>query len=300
MNSYLDDNDVPHLHVDDLLSKTDFIHIFLIFVVGMCKDKDKYQNYKEFQGNFSQKISKYMEREDKIRIIKDSFETLRARKIIKTQGDFANLLGISPKSLSAAKNGVDGYCTESLISKIQGLMAEQERSLSISNSPHAVAISGDHNNVDLTTPDKEARMAYQRQEMILVPTIPYNVYKETDVDLQDLIQDPARSLHRSPAVAQFPKTDCHYFVNSDAMLPHLHPNDVLALKKIADSANVINGEICVINSRYNGLIARFVYDDGDYLILKASETQSRFTDMKLHKNDIFGVYRILGLIRTNI
>lgn len=241
-----------------------------------------------------------MEREQKIRIIKDSFETLRARKIVKTQGDFANLLGISAKSISAAKNGVDGYCTDSLISKIQGLMAEQERSLSISNSPNAVAISGDNNNVDLTTPDKEARMAYQRSEMRLVPTIPYNVYKEIDVDIQEMIENPPAPLHTSPAVAQFPTTDCHYFVNSDAMLPHLHPNDVLALKKIHRDAEVINGEICVINSKYNGLLARFVYDDGDYLILKASEAQSRFTDMRLHKDNIFGVYRILGLIRTNI
>lgn len=241
-----------------------------------------------------------MEREQKIRIIKDSFETLRARKIVKTQGDFANLLGISAKSISAAKNGVDGYCTDSLISKIQGLMAEQERSLSISNSPNAVAISGDNNNVDLTTPDKEARMAYQRSEMRLVPTIPYNVYKEIDVDIQEMIENPPAPLHRSPAVAQFPTTDCHYFVNSDAMLPHLHPNDVLALKKIHEDAEVINGEICVINSKYNGLLARFVYDDGDYLILKASEAQHRFTDMRLHKDNIFGVYRILGLIRTNI
>lgn len=241
-----------------------------------------------------------MEREQKIRIIKDSFETLRARKIVKTQGDFANLLGISAKSLSAAKNGVDGYCTDSLISKIQGLMAEQERSLSISNSPNAVAISGDNNNVDLTTPDKEARMAYQRSEMRLVPTIPYNVYKEIDVDIQEMIENPPAPLHTSPAVAQFPTTDCHYFVNSDAMLPHLHPNDVLALKKIHKDAEVINGEICVINSKYNGLLARFVYDDGDYIILKASEAQNRFTDMRLHKDNIFGVYRILGLIRTNI
>ncbi len=143
-------------------------------------------------------------------------------------------------------------------------------------------------------------MAYQRQEMSLVPTIPYNVYKETDVDIQEMIANPPQPLHKSPAVAQFPQTDCHYFVNSDAMIPHLHPNDVLALKKIHEDAQVINGEICVINSRYNGLIARYVYDDGEYLILKASETQSRYTDMRLHKNNIFGVYRILGLIRTNI
>lgn len=241
-----------------------------------------------------------METNEKIRIIKESFDLLRARKIIKTQNDFADLLGISAKSLSAAKHGADGYCTESLISKIQALMKEFEKSVTISNSPNSVAISGNNNDIELTSTDKATRMTPQRQEMKLVPTIPYNVYKETDIDLMEMITNPPQPLHQSPAVAQFPLTDCHYFVNSDAMLPHLHPNDVLALKKIHENAQVINGEICVINSKYNGLIARFVYDDGDYIILKASETQNRFTDMRLHKDDIFGVYRILGLIRTNI
>ena len=32
-----------------------------------------------------------METQEKIRIIKESFETLRARRIVKTQGDFALL-----------------------------------------------------------------------------------------------------------------------------------------------------------------------------------------------------------------
>lgn len=249
---------------------------------------------------FLEQIDNFMNTEDRKCKLIESYDTLISRGTIRNKKDFANLLGVNYNGLTQAFNGSERYLTDSLISKIQGLMAEQERSLSISNSPNAVAVNGDHNNVDLTTPDKEARMAYQRQEMSLVPTIPYNVYKETDVDIQEMIANPPQPLHKSPAVAQFPQTDCHYFVNSDAMIPHLHPNDVLALKKIHEDGQVINGEICVINSRFNGLIARYVYDDGDYLLLKASETQSRYTDMRLHKDNIFGVYRILGLIRTNI
>lgn len=226
--------------------------------------------------------------DQKLEIFNNAFLTLRTKGIIKNYQEFAKLVDISKNSMSAAKNGNEAYLTDSLISKILGVMKEYDKSL---QSNH---------DAELTTPDKEARMAYQRSEMRLVPTIPYNVYKEIDVDIQEMIENPPAPLHTSPAVAQFPTTDCHYFVNSDAMLPHLHPNDVLALKKIHRDAEVINGEICVINSKYNGLLARFVYDDGDYLILKASEAQNRFTDMRLHKDNIFGVYRILGLIRTNI
>ena len=52
----------------------------------MCKDKDKYQQNKEFQGNFIKKTSKFVKIQEKIRIIKKIFETLRARRIVKTQG----------------------------------------------------------------------------------------------------------------------------------------------------------------------------------------------------------------------
>lgn len=243
-----------------------------------------------FYKNIKKIMANNMTLDNKLTYLQESYNTLRAKGKLKTWTDFALLLDVNRTCLSSAKSGDEKYLTDSLIDKVRGFMKEYNNSVSASNTDNEIQ----HNS------DKEARMVYQRSEMRLVPTIPYNVYKETNVDIQDMIENPSKPLHTSPAVAQFPTTDCHYFVNSDAMLPHLHPNDVLALRKIHENAQVINGEICVINSKYNGLIARFVYDDGDYLILKASETQKRFTDMRLHKDNIFGVYRILGLIRTNI
>ena len=51
----------------------------------MCKDKDKYQQNKEFQGNFIKNIKIYGntgENKDN----QGKFWTLRARRIVKTQG----------------------------------------------------------------------------------------------------------------------------------------------------------------------------------------------------------------------
>lgn len=212
--------------------------------------------------------------EDKMRIFEDSFSILRANGVIKTYQDFANILGVSKNSISAAKNGDERYLTDSLISKVKAVLVKNA-------APQ-----------EYTHPSESS--------VTLVPTIPYKAYKEIGIDLQEYIHSQSPDLHMSPAIAQFAKTDCHYFVGSDAMLPHLHQSDVLALKRMPDQAQVINGEIYVVNSRYNGLIARFVYDDGDHIILKASEEQTRYTPMRLPKEDIFGLYRVLGLIRTNI
>lgn len=227
-----------------------------------------------------------METQEKIRIIKESFETLRARRIVKTQGDFAELLEVSAKSLSAAKNGVDGYCTDSLISKIQGLMKEYER-------PVVTA--------EVSQADGERRisaMAAPYQNMRCVPTIPIHAYRAVNFDVMEYFNDTHDDLKMSPIIMQFPGTDCYYFVNSEDMSPNLRTNDLLCLSRLPAEAKVTNGDICIINTKFQGILNRFVYDDGDALILKAA--QPRWTDMRIPKEEIFNIFRILGGIRTNI
>lgn len=227
-----------------------------------------------------------METQEKIRIIKESFEVLRARRIVKTQGDLAELLGISAKSLSAAKNGVDGYCTDSLISKIQGLMKEYER-------PVVTA--------EVSQADGERRisaMAAPYQNMRCIPTIPIHAYRAVNFDVMEYFNDTHDDLRMSPIIMQFPGTDCYYFVNSEDMSPNLRTNDLLCLSRIPAEAKVTNGDICIINTKFQGILERFVYDDGDALILKAA--QPRWTDMRIPKEEIFNIFRILGGIRTNI
>lgn len=65
-----------------------------------------------------------MSTEEKINYIVESFNTLRSRGVVKTQGEFASLLGIAERSLSAAKNGKDGYLTDSLLARIRSTMEQ--------------------------------------------------------------------------------------------------------------------------------------------------------------------------------
>lgn len=234
--------------------------------------------------------------DEKIRIIKDSFEELRARKIVKTQNEFADLIRINPKSLSAAKNGVEGYCTDSLISKIQGLMREFDRAVSVSDSPGAVVTNGDNNNIEVKRESISA-MAPVHQ-MRLIPTIPIHAYRAVNFDVMAYFANTTDELKMSPIIMQFPGTDCYYFVNSEDMSPHLRTNDLLCLSRLPDDAKVTNGDICIINTKSQGLLERFVYDDGDALLVKSS--QPRWTDMRIPKDEIYNIFRILGGIRTNI
>ena len=227
-----------------------------------------------------------MELSDKLNYIMESYNTLRARSVVKTWSDLASLLGVNRTCLSAAKQGDEKYLTDSLISKIQGLMKEYERSVV---------------SAELSQADGEGRisaMAAPYQNMRCIPTIPIHAYRAVNFDVMQYFQETHDDLRMSPIVMQFPGTDCYYFVNSEDMSPNLRTNDLLCLSRLPDDAKVTNGDICIINTKYQGILERFVYDDGDALILKAA--QPRWTDMRIPKDEIFNIFRILGGIRTNI
>lgn len=64
-----------------------------------------------------------MEKSEKIALIVDAYNQLRVRGIVKTQGDFAQLLGVSQSSVSGARHGDDRYLTDSLIERVQSLVS---------------------------------------------------------------------------------------------------------------------------------------------------------------------------------
>ena len=131
-----------------------------------------------------------------------------------------------------------------------------------------------------------------------MPTIPIKAYRAVGFDVMEYFRTTTDYIHLTPIISQFPQTDCYYFVNSDDMSPNLHTNDLLCLSRIPNLDHITNGDLCIVNTKYNGMLERFVYDDGDAFVLKSS--QPRWTDMRIEKKDIFSVFRILGGIRTNI
>ena len=63
-----------------------------------------------------------METSEKAALVSRAFRLLQTHGIVKTQGDFARLLGVSQNTLSAAKNGNEMYLTDNLIEKIEMIL----------------------------------------------------------------------------------------------------------------------------------------------------------------------------------
>lgn len=216
-----------------------------------------------------------MTKEDKLRILSEAFNTLRKDKVIRTWKEFADLLGVNKNGLSEAKNGNERSLTDNLIEKVQAVMNDK---------------------YGQGTPSVAPQPSSAQYAPSLVPTIPFKVYNETGVDLQEYIVKNVVPM--GPAIAQFATTDLHMFVSNDEMKPHLRSGDVLSLKRVSEEAPIVNGEIYVINSYYLGLTVRFVFDRGTHYELKSSNEW--YEPFNLPKEQVFGIYRILGLVRTNI
>lgn len=211
--------------------------------------------------------------------IAECFEWLRHKKIVKTQEDFANLIPANRSTISRAMSGDSRCNTASLIHKANMVVAR-------------------YMDTPEDTTQREMDTLGAGYEDNLVPIIPYRLYKEREVNIYDYITNPDNIVQRTAPVTQFPTTDCYYFVNDYAMQPHFHPSDVLALKKVATSAPIINGEVYVLNTSELGLIIRYVYDKGETLELVSS--LDRYTPFEIPKEQIYSIFRIVGLMRTNI
>ena len=59
-----------------------------------------------------------MELNDKLNIMRDAYNVCLQRGVIKTQKDFAELIGISKSTLSSAMNGNEQYLTDRLVARV--------------------------------------------------------------------------------------------------------------------------------------------------------------------------------------
>lgn len=217
--------------------------------------------------------------EERVRLLNNTYKTFKRAGVIKTWTEFAEILPTNRQVLSAAKNGNEKYLTDNLMEKCLDALESLEKR----ESEEQPAIPHSHSHGDSH----------------LVPVIPYKLYNETGVDILKYISDPESSdVQRSKAIAQFASTSCYYFVNTSAMQPHFFPSDLLALKEVNKNAPIVNGESYLINTYDLGIILRFVYDRGDELELRSNT--DRYESFLIKKESIVNIFRVIGLIRTNI
>ena len=194
------------------------------------------------------------EKIEKIAYIKDCFNTLRMKGVVKTQGDFAGLLGIAERSLSAAKNGDERYLTESLIARIKSLMDTMD--------------GGDNAET--------------------IPVIPVEAMAGT---LKEFFQS-VNEYDCERMVSPIKGADYAIKVNGDSMSPEIPNGSHILLKKIMEDQFVEWGKIFCLDTA-NGAVIKRIFPTDDPEVIECRSINPEYPSFKVNTRHINGWYRVL-------
>lgn len=199
---------------------------------------------------------------DKANTIKQAYESLRFKGVIRTQGDFAKLLGISPTNLSKALNGNESYLTDNLVSKVSAALQYYD-----------------------ATPSEEDI----NQEMVLV--IPTGARAGTLADFASSIS--AYDCERM--VTPIKGADYAIQVTGDSMSPEYPSGSMIIIKKINEKAFIEWGKTYVLDTE-NGAVIKMIRKTDDPEVIECVSTNPAYQPFTMNTKYINGWYRVLMVL----
>ena len=203
-------------------------------------------------------IGKNMENTEKINLLNKAFRTLQSQGKVRTQGDFARLLGISQNSISAAKNGDERYLTDNLVERIQAIM---EQSSPVTDTTETV------------------------------PVLPTEAMAGTLGDFALAVQDYECERMVSPVKG----ADFAIKIQGDSMSPEYPSGSVCLIKKVNEKAFIEWGKVYVLDTE-NGAVIKQIRRTDRENVVECVSLNPAFQPFTIDCSYIKGWYRILMLI----
>ena len=134
-----------------------------------------------------------------------------------------------------------------------------------------------------------------------IPVIPARIFRAPEINTYEYVMN-STSVDRLPPVPHFQKHDMFALCPGDAMAPRICRGYLLALRRIPRDATIINGEIYVVDTMSSGMFLRKIVDNGPETgtFTFIAENQQDFPDFELPHEDIINVFRVVGVLITNI
>lgn len=131
-----------------------------------------------------------------------------------------------------------------------------------------------------------------------IPVIPARIFRAPEINTYEYVMNSS-SVDRLPPVPHFQKHDMFALCPGDAMAPRICRGYLMALRRMPKDSTIINGEIYVVDTMSNGMFLRKIVDNGNGLTFIA-ENQAEFPDFELPYSDVINIFRVVGVLITNI
>ena len=132
----------------------------------------------------------------------------------------------------------------------------------------------------------------------VVPVVPCDIVRQPNVNVWKYVSENIDSIEQLTLSQLFPEHDLFYRAISNAMHPTIEKGDVLVLRRMPKSTQIIDGECYAIDTLSLGLLVRIAEDKGD--ALDCTATSENYGALTIMKSDICNVFAIVGMIRQNI
>ena len=131
-----------------------------------------------------------------------------------------------------------------------------------------------------------------------IPVIPARLFRAPEIDIYEYVMN-SPSVEKLPPVPHFQKHDMFATCPGDAMAPKIRRGYLIALRRMPDGSTIINGEIYVVDTNSQGMFLRKIVDNGESLTFIA-ENQQAFPDFELPYTDVINIFRVVGVLITNL
>lgn len=157
-------------------------------------------------------------------------------------------------------------------------------------------------------PDSKMHQVLQFvNESVTMPGAPVVAARETKADTRPRIPTEVAAgrtggfsdsvtlsqCQRMPVIQRFPPYDYTIIVKGNSMEPKFEGGDEIAIKKV--TSFIEWGKTYVLDTD-DGAVVKRIFDDGD--CFRCVSYNSEYPDFLIHKTTVYGVYKVVGLIRV--
>lgn len=163
-------------------------------------------------------------------------------------------------------------------------------------------ITGEGPMFDTNTPDATHEYDLEEHPELNhendIPVVPARLFRAPEINIYEYVIS-SNNVEKLPPVPHFQKHDLFATCPGDAMAPRICRGYLLALRRMPIDSTIINGEIYVVDTKSQGMFLRRLVDNGHGLTFIAENPQE-FPDFDLEYSDVLNIFRVVGVLISNI